>query len=130
MALFKTKKNSNKGKVEEAITPTAKADELVASGGSSAVVEPVMKPHALVNGQLPEDYEWCPTGIPFPKGSVYNHDDAGWSWQPGWHYDGVLKSIPLGAATRGTPGTPHEGYFFVWNKDGTHGGRWARPVGK
>lgn len=81
-------------------------------------------------GKLPSGYDWCDASTTFPSKMFHDRDEPGRVWDGGWFLKGKQSSPPVGHYICGVPGTPFEGYVFVWAADGSHGGRWARPKGK
>lgn len=60
----------------------------------------------------------------FPAGMFADRDDLEQVWGSGWS-----KGTPeVGDMLMGVLGSPFEDYYFIWRPDGSHGGRWARPV--
>ena len=79
---------------------------------------------------LPDGYEWYTEGV-FPATMVIDKTEPKRIWNGKfWAVAGKISPLPLGHAAIGRPNTPYVGYVFVWNPDGTHGGRWAKPVKK
>lgn len=63
----------------------------------------------------------------FPSKMFHDRDEPGRIWDSGWLLHGEPSGPPIGHLICGVPGTPFEGYVFVWAAGGGHGGRWARP---
>lgn len=111
-------------------TPTTPSAAQAAKTPSKAPEEKAPAPLALgADGSAPEGYEFHEG--PFPAFMVFVMEDPAVKWTgSAWEKTGATFAILLGQTIRGKPGTEYAEHRFLWNPDGTFGGRWVRPTSK